>query len=191
MSGNLIIGSSAGSTPGINNTNVGHTFQTGGQQATSTLNAIPAFFNRSTAGTIVSLRMGGSQKGRIFINATGVSLSSTSSDYRLKTNITPMTGSFDRIKQLNPCKFNWLQTGGSDEGFLAHEIQSLLPNSVLGTKDQVATQQDVDSGEAAAVGDPIYQTVDYAALTPLLTAAMKEIIEKIESLTARIEALES
>ena len=191
MSGSLVIGSSAGSTPGINNSNVGHSFQTAGQQATSTLNAVAAYFNRSTAGTIVSLRLGGAQKGRIYINATGVSLTSTSSDYRLKTNITPMTGVFDRIKQFNPCKFNWLETGQLDEGFLAHELQSLLPNSVLGTKDQVATQEDVDSGEADAVGDPIYQTVDYAALTPLLTAAIKEVIEKIESRTARIEALES
>ena len=54
--------------------------------------------------------------------------------------------------------------------------------AVDGTKDQVATADDVSKGDANNVGDPIYQGIDHSKMVPLLTAALQEAITKIETL---------
>ena len=60
----------------------------------------------------------------------------TSSDYRLKENIIPMTGAADRVKALKPCRFNFKADADKTvDGFLAHEAQEVVPESVTGTKD--------------------------------------------------------
>ena len=98
----------------------------------------------------------------------------TSSDYRLKENVIDMTGAVDRVKQLLPKRFNFKNdTEVTLDGFLAHEAQAVVPESVTGTKDEVD-----------ANGDAVYQGIDQAKLVPLLVGAIKE-------LTARIEALEA
>ena len=98
----------------------------------------------------------------------------TSSDYRLKENVVDMTGAVDRVKQLLPKRFNFKNdTETTVDGFLAHEAQAIVPESVTGTKDEVD-----------ANGDAVYQGIDQAKLVPLLVGAIKE-------LTARIEALEA
>ena len=71
------------------------------------------------------------------------------------------------------------------DGFLAHEVTA-VPEATTGTKDQVATADDVTSGIATAVGDPIYQQVDYSKLVPLLTAALQEAVTNIEVLETRL-----
>jgi hypothetical protein len=98
---------------------------------------------------------------------TGVSYNTTS-DYRLKENVTPLTDAADRVKRLRPSRFNF--TAEPDriiDGFLAHEVQEVIPEAVTGTKD----------GED-------YQSMDASRLVPLLTAALQDAL-------ARIEALES
>ena len=98
----------------------------------------------------------------------------TTSDHRLKENIVDMTGAVDRVKQLLPKRFNFKNdTEVTVDGFLAHEAQAVVPESVTGTKDEVD-----------ANGDAVYQGIDQAKLVPLLVGAIKE-------LTARIEALEA
>ncbi len=98
----------------------------------------------------------------------------TSSDYRLKENVIDMTGAVDRVKQLLPKRFNFKNdTEVTVDGFLAHEAQAVVPESVTGTKDEVD-----------ANGDAVYQGIDQSKLVPLLVGAIKE-------LTARIEALEA
>lgn len=98
----------------------------------------------------------------------------TSSDYRLKENVVDMTGAVDRVKQLLPKRFNFKNdTEITVDGFLAHEAQAVVPESVTGTKDEVD-----------ANGNAVYQGIDQAKLVPLLVGAIKE-------LTARIEALEA
>ena len=85
-----------------------------------------------------------------------------------------MTGAVDRVKQLLPKRFNFKNdTEVTVDGFLAHEAQAVVPESVTGTKDEVD-----------ANGDAVYQGIDQAKLVPLLVGAIKE-------LTARIEALEA
>ena len=70
------------------------------------------------------------------------------------------------------------------QGFFAHEVSTAVPEAILGTKDAVAVQADVDSGIAKNIGDPIYQGIDQSKLVPLLVAAVKELITKVEALEA-------
>ena len=80
------------------------------------------------------------------------------------------------------------------DGFIAHEIQSVIPEVATGTKDEVVTQEGIDEGsyhQDAKVGDVVYQSVDYGKVTPLLTAALKELITEVETLKAEVAALKS
>jgi hypothetical protein len=100
----------------------------------------------------------------------------TSSDYRLKENVVPLTGATDRVKQLKPSKFNFIADPSKTvDGFLAHEAQSVVPECVTGTKDAVDDE-----------GNPVYQGIDQSKLVPLLTAALQEALAKIETLEQRL-----
>jgi nitrogen regulatory protein PII-like uncharacterized protein len=105
----------------------------------------------------------------------------TSSDYRLKENVTDITDATTRLKQLNPVRFNFIADADTTvDGFLAHEVQGVVPEAISGIHDEV----DDD-------GNPVYQGIDQSKLTPLLTKALIEAVEKIEQLEARITALEA
>ena len=77
------------------------------------------------------------------------------------------------------------------DGFFAHEAQSVVPEAVTGTKDQVANADDVTDGLASAVGDAVYQGIDHSKFVPLLTAALQEAVAKIETLEAEVAALKA
>ena len=120
---------------------------------------------------------GGSYVGAIYCNNTNTTYSTTS-DYRLKENVEPITGAAARILQLKPSRFNF--TANPDQtvdGFLAHEVQDVVPEAITNEKDAV----DED-------GNPVYQGIDQSKLVPLLTAALQEAIGEIESLKARLTA---
>jgi hypothetical protein len=105
----------------------------------------------------------------------------TSSDYRLKENVIPLTGAIDRVNQLQPSQFNFIaDPDRTVDGFIAHEAQAVVPECVTGTKDEV----DAD-------GNPVYQGIDQSKLVPLLTAALKEAIGRIETLEAEVAALKA
>jgi len=106
----------------------------------------------------------------------------TSSDYRLKTNLEPIQNGINRIKQLPVYQFNWIndQDANKVDGFVAHEAKEIVPECVVGEKDAV----DAD-------GNPIYQGIDQSKIVPLLTAALKEAISKIEILESKVAALEA
>ncbi len=90
----------------------------------------------------------------------------TASDYRLKTNVLPMTGALDRVRLLKPCTYTWLSDGVDAEGFIAHELQGVIPVAVTGSKDA-----------EDKCGNPIYQSMDATFVVPLLTAAIQELSE--------------
>jgi len=115
------------------------------------------------------------------ISSSGTSTTySTSSDYRLKENIIPLTDAADRVNQLQVYRFNFLaEPEKTVDGFIAHEVQDYVPEAILGTKDEV----DAD-------GNPVYQGIDQSKLVPLLTAALQEALAKIETFEARLTALE-
>jgi hypothetical protein len=104
----------------------------------------------------------------------------TSSDYRLKENVVPLTGAIDRLQQIPVHRFNFIaDSGRTVDGFIAHEAQAVVPECVTGTKDEVDND-----------GNPVYQGIDQSKLVPLLTAALQEAIGEIKSLKARVAALE-
>ena len=142
------------------------------------------------------------------INVTSSSTSYvTSSDARLKENVTDLTGAIDRVKALAPKRFNFIVDADTTvDGFLAHEAQTVVPEAVTGTYNEVETwtQQQIDDGDApdgTSAGDnkldedgntiPVYQGIDQAKLVPLLTAALREAIAKIETLETKVAALEA
>ena len=116
--------------------------------------------------------------GQIVTNASSTSYI-TSSDYRLKEDVQPVADAITRLNQLKPVNFAWKSDGSRCDGFLAHELQEVIPEAATGTKDEVDEE-----------GNPKYQGIDQSKIVPLLTAALQEAVAKIESLTQRIEALE-
>jgi len=141
----------------------------------------------TNAGMIEFFNSSNSNVGNIQSNGSGTSYN-TSSDYRLKENVTPISDGITRLKTLKPSRFNFIVTKDiTVDGFLAHEVTA-VPEAVTGTKDQVATADDVN--DEIKEGDPIYQGIDQSKLVPLLTAALQEAITKIETLETKVAALE-
>jgi hypothetical protein len=144
---------------------------------------------------------GGTNVGQISTNGSSTSYV-TSSDYRLKENVVPMTGSIDRLKALKPSQFNFIVDSDTTvDGFLAHEAQAVVPECVTGTKDamkdeeyevtaaveEVRDEDDNVTTEAAEAvmgtrSVPDMQGIDQSKLVPLLVAALQEAIARIEIL---------
>ena len=121
--------------------------------------------------------------GSILVSG-GSTAFNTSSDYRLKENDKAMSGSIEKVKQLNPISFNFKSTPNvKQEGFFAHEIAEVVPQAVIGEKDGM--EKDLD-GETDII---LPQQVDLGKVVPLLTSALKETIAKIETLEAEVKAL--
>lgn len=123
----------------------------------------------------------GSQIGAItYSGTTGVSYGTTS-DYRLKENIKEISDSISRVKKLKPCRFNF--TTEKDrivDGFIAHEVQEVVPEAVHGEKDALQEDGSIDT-----------QTLETSRLVPVLTKALQEAIDKIEKLEQRLLKLEN
>jgi hypothetical protein len=140
----------------------------------------PVFLRRRTSdGNLVNIYRDATQVGSISVTTTATAYN-TSSDYRLKENVVPLTGAVGRLNQLQVHRFNFIADPDKTvDGFIAHEAQAVVPECVTGTKDEV----DAD-------GNPVYQGIDQSKLVPLLTAALQEALAEIESLKARVTALE-
>jgi hypothetical protein len=102
----------------------------------------------------------------------------TSSDYRLKDNIASMTGALAKVAQLNPVTYTWKVDGSASQGFIAHELQEVIPEAVTGEKDAVD-----------ANGNPQYQGVDTSFLVATLTAAIKELKAELDTVKAELATL--
>ena len=123
---------------------------------------------------------GGTERGKIAMNGSSVSYI-TSSDYRLKENVVDIADGITRIKQLQPKRFNFIADDTTSvDGFLAHEAQTVVPEAVTGTHNEVD-----DDGNA------VMQGIDQSKLVPLLTAALQEAIAEIETLKTKVAALEA
>jgi hypothetical protein len=117
--------------------------------------------------------------GQIVTGTNSVSYQS-GSDYRLKKDIAPMTGALATVAQLKPVTFKWKSDSSNGQGFIAHEIQAIVPDCATGEKDAVDAE-----------GKPVYQGVDTSFLVATLTAAIQEQQAIIEDLKTRIEILEN
>ena len=163
---------------------------------TTSTRYIQRFYN-DNSGTLQNV-------GNIIISGSTTSYA-TSSDYRLKENVVEMTGALDRISQLKPSRFNFI--GDADktvDGFLAHEVQDIVPEAITGEKDSMRTEEyevtpvvldeEGNITEEAVMGTrevPEYQGIDQSKLVPLLVGAIQELKADNDSLRARIEILEN
>ena len=107
----------------------------------------------------------------------------TSSDYRLKENVDYDWDATTRLKQLKPARFNWIadETNTLQDGFIAHEVSSVVPEAISGEKDATETYTDDEGNERTRLAP---QSIDQAKLVPLL-------VKTIQELEARITALEA
>jgi hypothetical protein len=150
--------------------------------------AILAFNKSNSAGeTCLRFKYQGSQVGAISYGSSSTTYA-TSSDYRLKNTIAPMTGALAKVALLKPVTYKWNVDGSDGQGFIAHELQEVVEGCVTGEKDAVETYTDEDGNEATR---PVYQGIDTSFLVATLTAAIQEQQAIITALTTRITALES
>ena len=145
--------------------------------------------------TFIQFRSNASQVGEIKDDGDGTCTYDTTSDYRLKENIVNIIDGIERVKKLIPRRFNFkVAPGYTKDGFLAHELQEVVPEAVHGTKDELVTEENKASFPTLSdkkVGDPVYQTADISRVVPLLAAGLKEAIAKIEVLETEVAALKA
>jgi hypothetical protein len=136
---------------------------------------------KTASGVLYALRCyyDGTAVGGITYSDTATALV-TSSDYRLKENITPMTGALAKVQAIKPVTYNWKSDGSSGQGFIAHELAEIVPECVVGEKDAVDEE-----------GNPEYQGINTSFLVATLTAAIQEQQALINDLTTRLTALEN
>ena len=176
-SGNLLVGTTTSSSAQMVVTN---------PNATYAIN-VAAVNNAGTYYQMYfSAGIGGATVGSIASSSSSTSYA-TSSDYRLKNTIAPMIGALAKVSALKPVTYKWNVDGSDGEGFIAHELQAVVPQCVIGEKDAVDAE-----------GNPVYQGIDTSFLVATLTAAIQELkalvdtqASTITALTARITALEA
>ncbi len=140
--------------------------------------------------------------GKIQISGSATSYV-TSSDYRLKEQVQPMTGALARVAALKPVTYKWKADGSDGEGFIAHELQTVVPDAVTGQKDETKIQEyeispavpatfDDEGNELtpvveAVMGErevPVYQGIDTSFLVATLTAAIQELKAEFDAYKA-------
>jgi hypothetical protein len=167
-SGSVGIGTS--STPAKLNVQVGNSstaLLTGNTSGTSAYNGA-LFYNNGLTSLVGQISVSGSTTAYLSI-----------SDYRLKNNILPMTRALDKVAQLKPVTYTWKSDGSNGQGFIAHELQAIVPECVRGEKDAIDKDGNIKP-----------QGVDTSFLVATLTAAIQEQQTIINDLKARITALE-
>ena len=160
-SGNLLVGTTSTSIGNIN----GYVFNAGG--------ALNIYRTSGASQAMIGFGNNGNFVGDIRTSTTLTSYN-VSSDYRLKENIAPLTGALDKISALKPSVYNYKADPTTQiEGFIAHELQAVVPHAVHGEKDAVDDN-----------GNPIYQGVDASFLIPHLVAAIQELKAEVDALKA-------
>jgi hypothetical protein len=114
----------------------------------------------------------GSTQGEISAGG-GATNYSSASDYRLKENVTYTWDATTRLKQLKPARFNFIadETNTLRDGFIAHEVSSIVPEAISGEKDAVDEN-----------GDIKYQGIDPSKLVPLLVKTIQELETRVKTL---------
>jgi hypothetical protein len=126
--------------------------------------------------------------GRITKSATGVAYGTTS-DYRLKENISPIDNALSKINSINPVEFNFKSDEDKTKvtGFIAHEIQEIIPQAVIGAKDaEEEIDQQNEDGTIEKVTKIVPQMIDYSSVIPVLVKAVQELSAEVASLKAQL-----
>ena len=169
-SGNLLVGTT-------NSNPTGATGGAGFLVATDDRRLLRLTTSTASARDLVQFYNSNGQVGAISVSGTATTYA-TSSDYRLKDNIAPMTGALAKVAALKPCTYNWKADGSDGEGFIAHELAEVVPQCVTGEKDAVDAE-----------GNPVYQGIDTSFLVATLTAAIQELKAEVDSLKSEINTL--
>ena len=170
-SGNLLLGTTTQINPGVGS-QAGCNLNKIGQLVISVDSDTNYFRRTGTDGNILVFYKGTSAVGGISVTTTGTTYSTTS-DYRLKENVMPMTTGLGKISALKPVTYDWISNKSQGEGFIAHELQEVIPLAVTGDKD--AVNQD---------GSIKPQGVDYSKIVVHLVAALQELDAKFEAYKA-------
>lgn len=171
-SGNLLVGS----TTNTNNSKIVSVFNEATQSGIGLKNT-----NANNAGYFLAFyNSSGTLQGSIVQNGASNVTYATSSDYRLKENIAPMTGALNVVQQLKPVTYNWKADGSNGQGFIAHELAEIFSEAVVGKKDAVDAE-----------GKPVYQGIDTSFLVATLTAAIQELKAQVDAQALEIQALKA
>ena len=159
-------------------------FTSSGQQIINTqLGVVPLLINQTFDDTqnrtMIQFQRQETAVGSITSTTTSTSYN-TSSDYRLKTDLRPVSNTFKIMRSAPVYNFCWKATGERTIGWMAHEYAQAMPYAVTGTKDAVDEH-----------GNPVYQSIDQSKATPILWDACLKLLERVESLEARIQELEN
>lgn len=181
-SGNLLVGKTTSGSYTTQGTEIAPSSTSANFAVTSTSGSnydMCRLTRTGTTGIMIGFYNGSSRVGDISIGASSTSYS-TSSDYRLKENVQPMQNALATVAQLNPVTYTWKADGSHGQGFIAHELQAVVPDCVTGEKDAVDDE-----------GKPIYQGIDTSFLVATLTKAIQELKAELDDAKARIAALEA
>ena len=199
-SGNLLVGKNT-THSGVNGTVL---YNNGQIYSTATGHQVMLLSRYTNNGEIILFYRDGTNVGNIYVTTSSTSYN-TSSDYRLKENVVNLTGASARVNQLNPSRFNFItdDTNTLVDGFLAHEVATVVPEAITGAKDAMKDEEyevtaavlddDGNVTTEAVMGTrnvPDYQGIDQSKLVPLLTAALQEALAKIDAMETRLIALE-
>jgi hypothetical protein len=131
--------------------------------------------NYASGTTYLMVFRAGTASARGFISFDGTNVAYTnSSDYRLKKDIAPIQNALSKVALLKPCTFSWKENGKQASGFIAHELQAIIPESVVGEKDAIDQN-----------GEMIIQGVDPGKIVSYLVAAIQELTARVQELEAR------
>jgi hypothetical protein len=114
--------------------------------------------------------------GSISCNGTATAYN-VASDYRLKENVRPLTMGLATISALKPVNYDWISDKSQGEGFIAHELQAVIPHAVVGEKDAINEDGSIKP-----------QGVDYSKIVVHLVAAIQELSAEVEALKAKVGA---
>jgi hypothetical protein len=173
-SGNLLVGKTD-----TNFNTAGAKLATSGNEFTASAGKAIAANRTTSDGAVIEMFRQGTSVGSISVTASATAYN-TSSDYRLKNTIAPMTGALDKVALLKPCTYKWNVDGSDGQGFIAHELQEVVEGCVTGEKDAVDAE-----------GNPVHQGIDTSFLVATLTAAIQELKGIVDAQAVRIAALEA
>ena len=180
-------------------------------------NAALSLQRTTNNGRVLQFYRDTTERGYVEVDGSSTTYA-TSSDYRLKENIVDLDNGIARLKELKPRRFNFIGESATRDGFVAHEVTA-VPEAISGTKDETETKEKLildkdnnilasdteeadwikgkedgiypsDSTWVASKVYPVHQGIDQSKLVPLLTAALQEAVTKIETLEAKVKALE-
>jgi len=167
------VGTTSLVVPLDSSTSEGFVYENGAYLAVGRDSGVAAIFNRKTNdGGLVEFRSRGTAVGSVSVTASATAYN-TSSDYRLKNTIAPMTGALAKVALLKPVTYKWNVDGSDGQGFIAHELAEVVPECVTGQKDAVDEN-----------GNPQYQGIDTSFLVATLTAAIQELKAEFDAYKA-------